>query len=135
MATQSIIVVNNGLQKITNCLVNDPNPPEYMAWGTGAANAIATNTNLQTARPEAREAAVMQLIEDDVADDTLEVVATLIVTAEPYAANITELGIFNHITNEDLFLRATFDPLALGEDDGIQFTVRVKFESVGYVAP
>lgn len=94
--------------------------PQYVGWGTGTTTAAATDTALETAAAEARVSGTLSYVDTVFDDDTYQNVATI--TCSGSSKTISEAGVFDASTNGNMFMRATFDGIALNVNDSIQFT-------------
>ena len=117
-------VVNGGLAIITNRMVAGGTEPKWVDWGTGTTAALITDTDLEFAAAEARATGDSSRVTSTVENDTYQVVGTL--TAEAERA-ITEAGLFDALTDGNLFLRGTFDVINLNTDDSVVFTIKTAF--------
>lgn len=115
------LVVNTGLARVTAALAASSN--NFLAWGTGAGTAAATDTSLFTEASESRVAGSQSQEDTAVTDDTYQVIATLVADA---AKTITNAGLFSAITGGVLFLKGDFTGVALDTGESIQFTCRVQ---------
>ena len=130
MAADVVYVVNNGLAVTVDRLLDSPTgaEPKWIDMGTGATPATVADTVLETPGGEARTVGVMTSEMTTTADDTLQVVGTIV--ESDGGAAITECGLFTHLTNTTgyLFLHATFDAINLLDGNSIQFTIQVKYD-------
>ena len=130
MAADVVYVVNNGLAVTVDRLLDSPtgNEPKWIDMGTGSAAATVADTVLETPGGEARTVGVMTSETTTTADDTLQVVGTIV--ESDGGAAITECGLFTHLTSTTgfLYLRATFDAINLLDGNSIEFTIRVKYD-------
>lgn len=95
--------------------------PQYIGWGTSATVAARTQTTLGTeSSQESRVAGTTSVATTTTTDDTFRVVGTLTVATSN--KNITEAAVFDAASGGRMFLKATFDALALNVGDQIQFT-------------
>lgn len=122
----TVVVVNGGLDIITNRLKGSGTEPNYIHWGTGTTTAAATDTALETARGEDRVSGTSTRETTNTTNDTYQVVGTLTASGSPAA--ITEAGLFDAATGGNLFLRGTFDAINLNVDDSVQFTIQTVFD-------
>ena len=130
MAADVVYVVNNGLAVTVDRLLDSPTgaEPKWIDMGTGTAAATVADTVLETPGGEARTVGEMTSETITTADDTLQVVGTIV--ESDGGAAITECGLFTHLTSTTgfLFLRATFDAINLLDGNSIQFTIQVKYD-------
>lgn len=115
----SNVYTNKGEEKTVDLI--DANQTFYIGWGTGVTDADKLDTTLETPRAEARVAAT----KSQPAADTLRLVGTL--TAAGSAAAITEVGIFDALTNGNLWIRNVFSVVNLEVGDSIEFTINLQF--------
>lgn len=130
MAADVVKVVDQGMEIATDRLLDSPtgNEPKWVDMGTGVTPAANADTVLQTPGGEARTVGVMSQETENVTDDTLQVVGTI--TESGGGANITECGLFTHLSSTTgfLYLRATFDSIHLEDGNSIEFTVKVTYD-------
>ena len=130
MAADVVYVVNNGLAVTVDRLLDSPTgaEPKWIDMGTGVTPATVADTVLETPGGEARTVGVMTSETTTTADDTLQVVGTIVESGG--GAAITECGLFTHLTSTTgfLFLRATFDAINLLDGNSIEFTIQVKYD-------
>ena len=130
MAADVVYVVNNGLAVTVDRLLDSPtgNEPKWIDMGTGATPAAVADTVLETPGGEARTVGAMTSEMTTTADDTLQVVGTIV--ESDGGAAITECGLFTHLTSTTgfLYLHATFDAINLLDGNSIEFTIRVKYD-------
>lgn len=99
--------------------------PNYLAWGTGAGTAAASDTTLFTEASEARVAGTSSQQTTTVANDTYQVVGTMtIATADK---TITNVGLFDANAAGNVFMKADFSGLPLSVGESIQFTMKMKY--------
>lgn len=97
----------------------------YMAWGTGAGTAAATDTTLFTEASETRVAGTQTQQQTTTNNDTYQVVATI--TCAGSGKTITNAGIFDAATSGSLYMKGDFTGVALNVGEGIQFTCRAAY--------
>ena len=119
------LVTNAGLDIITNRLKGSGTEPNYVAWGTGTNTADAANTTLQTEAAEDRVAGTSSRQTTNTTNDTYRVVATM---TSASSQNIAEAGLLDASDAGNLFARGDFTPVALAEDESIEFTFDVVFD-------
>jgi len=118
-------VFTNAGKAITANRVNGTGTaPNYVAWGTGAGTAAATDTTLFTEASEARVAGTASVVTTTVTNDSYQVVGTLTAAA---GKTITNAGLFDASTAGNLYMKGDFTGLALGTGDAIQFTLKVVY--------
>ena len=125
----TVKVTDTGLGIITKRLKDGDTgatAPKYVHWGTGVTAAVEGDTAMQTPGAESRVSGTdTQTNTGGTTNDTYQVVGTL--TCNATAKAITECGLFDALTSGNLFLRATFSPINVSENDSIQFTIRATF--------
>ncbi len=83
----------------------------YLAWGTGAGTAGATDTGLfteDTTAGYARVAATKTLTTLNIANDTLQCTGTINAANSGAAINITEVAIYDALTGGNCLYHRTF---------------------------
>ena len=120
MATVAI-VTDVGLKAIT--ALQAASDVKHVGFGTGTTGAVVGDTELETARSEARTSGTQTQETTNTTDDTYQVVANIICTAT--TAAITEVGLFDAATDGIMSLRSTFDVINLEVGDGVEFTIQV----------
>lgn len=98
--------------------------PKYLDSGTGTTPPVAGNTGLETPHGEDRVAGTSTQQTTTTTDDTYQVVGTI---SYGSAGNITEVGLFDASTVGNLYVRATFDAIAVLSGDQIIFTVQAVY--------
>jgi hypothetical protein len=106
------VLANAGKAIITNRIKGAGTEPNYVAWGTGAGTAAATDTTLFTESAEARVA------------DTYQVIGTMTASA---GRTITNAGLLDASTSGNLFVKGDFTGIVLNSAESIQFTFKVQF--------
>lgn len=118
------ILTNTGIVRMINALDGGSHtPPQHVGWGTGTTAPVAGNTTLETAAAEARVSGVKSVEETNIANDTYQVISTLVCNATP--KTISEAGLFDAATAGNMYVRGTFTGIALAENDAIAFTIQV----------
>lgn len=127
------VVVNAGLDIITNRIKGLGTEPLNVGWGTGAGAAAITDTTLftevlvnMTAGGTDHTAGTSSRVTTDVTNDTYQVVATRTATA---AGTITNAGLFDAVSGGNLFLKGDFTGIGLANGDSIQFTIKCDFDN------
>lgn len=121
-------IVDNGLAITTALLAAiSAVSPKWVGWGIGTTEPVVGNTALESAGAEARTVGTQTQQTTTTTNDTYQVVALITCTGSGKA--ITEVGVFNHLTNNDLFLRATFSAINVSVNDSIQFTIKTVFDN------
>lgn len=121
-------VITNGGQAIVTNLVSGigGTVPKYVAWGTGAGTAAATDTTLFTeSTDETRTSGTVSRVTTTVTNDTYQVVGQITVATS--GKTITNVGLFDASTSGNLYFKSDFTGLALLVGDSITFTIKVKF--------
>lgn len=118
------VLANAGKDIITNRIKGSGTEPSFVAWGTGAGTAAATDTTLFTESVEARVAGTSTRVTTSTTNDTYQVVGTLTASA---TRAITNAGLFDAITAGNLFVKGDFGVINLTTGDSIQFTIKVQF--------
>lgn len=120
------VIVNGGHAIVTNRMISAGTEPKYVAWGTGAGTAAASDTTLFTeSTEEARTNGTSSRVTTTVTNDTYQVVGTITVATSN--KTITNVGLFDASTSGNLYFKSDFTGLALLIGDSITFTIRVKF--------
>lgn len=121
-------LVDNGIDLLVDNIVAD-SVYKYVAWGTGATGAAATDTAMETAAAPTTataETGTPSAVTTTTTHDTYQVVATI--TAAGSLA-ITEVGILNQatISGATLFFHGTFSAINVSSGDSIEFTLKTQF--------
>lgn len=121
------LVVNAGLDIITNRLKGAGTEPNAVAWGEGVGTTAAADTTLFVEGPEDRVAGTSTREQTTVANDTYQVIGTI--SAESPGQHITNAGLFDTTTKPggNLLTKGDFGTINLGLNDSIQFTIKVVF--------
>ncbi len=119
------IIVNTGRAVVTNRMKGAGTEPLFMAWGTGAGTAGATDTTLFTEAAETRVSATTTQQTTTTTNDTWRAVGTITVAST--GKTITNMGLFDASTSGNLFFKTDFAGLPLNVGDAIAFTVNVQF--------
>jgi hypothetical protein len=97
-------------------------PPKWFGIGVGATGAartaVAADTALST-EVESRVAGTESRVTTTQTGDTLQVLATITVTAN---RNVDEAGLFDAVSSGHMYLSATFPVLGLLNGDSVQLT-------------
>jgi hypothetical protein len=117
------VLTNSGKAIVTNRIKGAGTEPAYVAMGTGAGTAAATDTTLFT-EVETRTAGTSTQQTTTVTNDTYQVVGT--VTATTTRA-ITNAGLFDASSAGNLFVKGDFATINLATGDSIQFTIKCSF--------
>lgn len=97
--------------------------PVYLAWGTGAGTAAATDTTLFSENGT-RLVGTSSQQTIATANDTYQVLGTLTAGG---SVTITNAGLFDAATAGNLYMKGDFAGVALNAGESIQFTVRVQY--------
>lgn len=118
------VFCNSGKAITTNRIKGSGTEPVYVAWGTGAGTAAATDTTLFTESAEARVAGTSTQQTTTVTSDTYQVVGTITASA---GRTITNAGLFDASTAGNLFMKGDFTGVTLNSGESIQFTMKVAY--------
>ena len=120
------VIVNGGHAIVTNRMIGSGTEPKFVAWGTGAGTAAASDTTLFTeSTDESRTSGTSSRVTTTNTNDTYQVVGTITVATSN--KTITNVGLFDASTSGNLYFKSDFTGLALNIGDSIQFTIKVKF--------
>jgi len=118
------LVVSSGLVHIISRLTGTTQGiMSHVAVGTGTTDAAAAQTALVTPL-DARRVATVTTQTQNVANDTIQFVATVPDTA-PYVGAITEAGVFNALTDGTMLARTVFDAINKTANDTLTITWRI----------
>jgi hypothetical protein len=117
------VYTNAGKAVTTNRIKGAGAEPSFVAIGTGAGAAAATDTTLFT-EVETRVAGTSTQQTTTVTNDTYQVVGTITATA---ARAVTNAGLFDALTAGNLFMKGDFAVINLATGDSIQITAKVAF--------
>ena len=117
------VFTNAGKAITTNRLKGSGTEPSYVAMGTGAGTAAATDTTLST-EVETRTAGTSTQQTTTVTNDTYQVVGTVTATA---TRAVTNAGLFDASSAGNLFMKGDFSTINLSTGDSIQFTMKVVY--------
>lgn len=96
----------------------------WVGWGTGAGVAAETDVDLFTPAAEPRVQGVSSSVTTTIANDTYQVVATLVATA---LKTITNVGQWDSSVAGSMYSKADFAGLQVDVGDGIQFTMKTVY--------
>lgn len=120
------VFTNAGKAITTNRLKGAGTEPNYVAWGTGAGTAAATDTTLFTeSTEESRVAGTSTRVTTTVTNDSYQVVGTITVVTS--GKTITNVGLFDAATTGNLFMKGDFTGVALAIGESIEFTLKVAY--------
>lgn len=114
--------VNAGVDIVTNRIIGVGAEPNFVAWGTGAGTASKGDTTLFIEASEARVSGSSTRETTTTANDTHQVVGTLIADANK---TITNAGVFDAVSAGNLYVKGDFAGVTLGTGESIQFTFRL----------
>ncbi len=117
------ILANTGKALMTSRMKGLGTEPTYVAWGTGAGTAAATDTTLFTESAEARVSGTSSQATTTTTNDTYQVVGTITASA---GRTITNAGLFDANSAGNLFVKGDFTGVALNAGESIQFTIGVQ---------
>ena len=117
------LLVNTGKAVVTGRIKGTGTEPSFVAWGTGAGTAAATDTTLFT-ETGTRVSGTSSQVTTSTTNDTYQVVGTQ--TAGGTLA-ITNAGLFDAATVGNLFVKGDFSTINLSSGDSIQFTFKTQF--------
>lgn len=119
------LVVNTGRAIATNLISGiGGTVPKFVAWGTGAGTAGATDTTLFTESAEARTTGTVTRTTTTTTNDTVTVVGAITATA---GRTITNAGLFDASTVGNLYVKGDFTGLVILTGDSIQFTFNTTY--------
>lgn len=127
------VLANAGRAIITSRLNGGGTTPQYVAWGTGAGTAAATDTTLFTEKAAdlttgtgTRVTGTVTQQTTSVTNDTIQIVGTFTATA---GGTVTNMGVFDNSTigSGNLFLKGDFTGVALNTNDSITATFKLQF--------
>ena len=116
------VLTNAGKTKIAERLKGTGNEPSYLAWGTGAGTAAATDTTLFTEASESRVAGTSSIVTVNVTNDTYQLVGTI--TADG-SKTITNAGNFDAAAAGNICVHGDFTGVSLAVGESIQFTIKI----------
>ena len=117
------VLANTGKALMTSRMKGLGVEPTYVAWGTGAGTAAATDTTLFTESAEARVNGTSSQVTTTTTNDTYQVVGTITASA---GRTITNAGLFDASSAGNLFVKGDFTGVALNAGESIQFTIGVQ---------
>lgn len=120
------VFTNSGKALVTNRLKGGGTEPKYIAWGTGAGTAAATDTTLFTEASESRVAGTSTQETTTTTSDTYQVVGTMTVAGS--GKTITNVGLFDASTGGNLLMKSDFTGIALNVGESIQLTQKLQFQ-------
>lgn len=124
MVPAATVITNTGKAVAANRMIGSGTTPSFVAWGTGAGTAAATDTTLFTeSTEESRTSGTATRVTTTVTNDTMQVVGTITVATSN--KTITNVGLFDASTSGNLYFKSDFTGLALLVNDSITFTIKV----------
>lgn len=117
------VITNSGKDIVTNRIKGSGTEPNYVAWGTAAGTAAATDTTLFTEAAETRVSGTSSRVTTTTTNDTYQVVGTLTSLS---GQTITNAGLFDASVSGNLFLKGDFTGVALLTGESIQFTFKAQ---------
>lgn len=117
----AIVLTDKGKEIIVDRIMGSGTEPKYVAWGTGAGTAAATDTTLFTESSESRTAGTSSKVTVTTTNDTYQVVGQIVATA---GRTITNAGLFDAATVGNLFVKTDFTGVVLATNDSITFTFK-----------
>jgi hypothetical protein len=118
------VLTNRGKEIIVDRILGNGTEPKYVAWGTGAGTAAATDTTLFTESAEARTSGTSSKVTTTTTNDTYQVVGTMTASA---GRTITNAGLFDASTSGNMFIKTDFTGVVLATSDSITFTFKIQF--------
>ncbi len=118
------VLTNRGKEIIVDRILGSGTEPKYVAWGTGAGTAAATDTTLFTESAEARVTGTSSKVTTTTTNDTYQVVGTMTASG---SRTITNAGLFDASTSGNMFIKTDFTGVVLATSDSITFTFKVQF--------
>jgi hypothetical protein len=128
------VVVNGGLDIVTNRLKGSGTEPLNIGWGTGAGTAAVADTtlfteklvDLSTSAGTDHTAGTSSRVTTNTTNDTYQVVGTRTATG---AGTVTNAGLFDAASGGNLFLKGDFTGIGLASGDSIAFTIKAIFDN------
>jgi hypothetical protein len=128
------VVVNGGLDIVTNRLKGSGTEPLNIGWGTGAGTAAVADTtlfteklvDLSTSAGTDHTAGTSSRVTTNTTNDTYQVVGTRTATG---AGTVTNAGLFDAASGGNLFLKGDFTGIGLASGDSIAFTIKAVFDN------
>lgn len=128
------VVVDGGLDIVTNRLKGSGTEPLNIGWGTGAGTAAQADTtlfteklvNLSTSAGTDHTAGTSSRVTTTTTNDTYQVTGTRTATG---AGTVTNAGLFDAASGGNLFLKGDFTGIGLASGDSIAFTFKAIFDN------
>lgn len=121
----TVYVLDDGMDIITNRIKGAGTEPKWIGWGTGTTAAAVDDTGLETASAEDRTECTTTRETTNVTNDTYRAVGLITSLS---AQTISEVVQFDAETAGNSYLRGTFTGIPLGIGDSIQFTIDSEFD-------
>lgn len=123
LITLATVLANGGKAVVTNRIKGSGTEPNYVAVGTGAGTAAATDTTLFT-EVETRVAGTSTQQTTTTTSDTYQVVGTVSITA---TRALTNAGLFDASSSGNMLMKGDFSTINLVNGDSITLTAKVVF--------
>jgi len=128
------VVVNGGLDIVTNRIKGAGTEPLNIGWGTGAGTAVVADTtlfteklvDLTTSAGTDHTVGTSSRVTTNTTNDTYQVTGTRTATG---AGTVTNAGLFDAASGGNLFLKGDFTGIGLGAADSIAFTIKAIFDN------
>lgn len=128
------VVVDGGLDIVTNRIKGSGTEPLNIGWGTGAGTAAVANTtlfteklvDLTTSAGTDHTAGTSSRVTTTTTNDTYQVTGTRTATG---AGTVTNAGLFDAASGGNLFLKGDFTGIGLASGDSIAFTFKAIFDN------
>lgn len=128
------VVVDGGLDIVTNRLKGSGTEPLNIGWGTAAGTAAVANTtlfteklvDLSTSAGTDHTVGVSSRVTTTTTNDTYQVTGTRTATG---AGTVTNAGLFDAASGGNLFLKGDFTGIGLASGDSIAFTFKAIFDN------
>ena len=128
------VVVDGGLDIVTNRLKGSGTEPLNIGWGTGVGTAAVANTtlfteklvDLSTSAGTDHTVGVSSRVTTNTTNDTYQVTGTRTATG---AGTVTNAGLFDAASGGNLFLKGDFTGIGLASGDSIAFTFKAIFDN------
>lgn len=98
---------------------------KWVAWGTGIGSSSSPDTILFTEASEARISGAMTTQTTDTANDTYQVVATIIADG---SKEVTNAGVFDALSGGTLLVKGDFTAIPVIINDTIEFTFQLNYD-------
>ena len=118
------VITTKGKEIVVDRILGNGTEPKYVAWGTGAGTAAASDTTLFTESSESRTSGTSSKVTVTSTNDTYQVIGTITATG---SRTITNAGLFDASSSGNLFVKTDFTGVVLATSDSITFTFKVQF--------